>query len=104
MGGQLIGRDCSRLCLDLRTQAQRVECRFTIVVSWAHNENWITAVVDVSNRYSTVWGGVHLRNTFLSNETQPPGFTTHAHFHDFVPHIEASFDRRFWLPESICPS
>uniref|UniRef100_UPI001BDB730A hypothetical protein n=1 Tax=Escherichia coli TaxID=562 RepID=UPI001BDB730A len=63
MGGQLIGRDCSRLCLDLRTQAQRVECRFTIVVSWAHNENWITAVVDVSNRYSTVWGGVHLRNT-----------------------------------------
>lgn len=92
MEGQLIGRDCSRLYLDLRTQAQRVECRFTIVVSWAHNENWITAVVDVSDGNPTVWSGVHLRNTFFPYETEPPGFTAHAHFHAFVLHIKASLD------------
>ena len=87
-------RDCSRLILSLRTQTKRIDSGLPVVVSWAHNENRIATVVDICDGNPTVWGGVHLRNTFLSNETQSPGFTTHAHFHAFVLHIEESLDRR----------
>lgn len=90
-----IGRDYSRLCLHLRAQAERVDSSLSIIVCGAHNENRLTPIVDVCDGNPSVWRGVHLRNTFLTQETESPCFTTHVHLHTFVLHIKASFDWRF---------